>query len=144
MRNGAFLIGFVTEDHLHLITDPAHAGVTDLLGAQLGAEILHHLLLLLGQCFGHVHFHQEVHTTAQIKTQLQRRRTDGFEPGGSGRCQVECGNEVVAQLVGNDIARLQLVFGVLETDQDKTVLECSMFDRDLGRFKGLFHQIKSI
>ena len=74
----------------------------------------------------------------------ERVGADGFEPGRRGRRQVESGNEVVAQLAGNNIARLELVFGVLETDQDKTVLECSMFDRDLSRFERLLHLIERL
>ena len=89
--------------------------------------------MLLGQRLGHVHFHQEVHTTAQIQTQLQRCSTDGFKPGRRGGRQVEGGNEVVAQLVGDDVARLELFFGVPETDQNETMLERSMLDRDLSR-----------
>ena len=136
------LIGLVTEDHLHLIPDPAYTGVADLLGAQLGAEILHHLFLLLGQRFGHVHFHQEVHTAPQVKTELQGRRADGLKPGGGRRCQVEGGDEIVAQLVGHDVARLELVFGVVETDQDEAVLERRMLDRDLRLVEGFLHLIE--
>ncbi len=144
VRDGLGLIGLVTEQHLYLITGPAHAGITDLLGTQLGAEILHHLLLLLGQRLGHVHFHQEVHTAAQVQTQLERVGADGFEPGRRGRGQVESGNEVVAQLVGDDVARLELLFGIFETNQDEAMLERRMLDRDLSRIERLLHQVKGV
>ena len=141
---GLGLIGLLAEHHLHLITHPAHAGVTDLLGAQLGAEILHHLLLLLGQRLGHVHFHQEVHATSQVQTQLEGSGADGFEPGRRGRCQVEGSDEVVAQLVGDNVTCLELVFGIGEPDQNETVFERSMFDRDLSRFERLLHLIERL
>ncbi len=83
-----------------------------------------------------------MHATAQVKTEFQGRRADGFEPGGGGRCQVEGGDEVVPQLVGDDVTGLQLVFGVIETDQDEAVLERRMLDRDLRLVERLFHLIE--
>ena len=65
--------GCVTETNFHaVVRDFVDGGVRDTFGAQVATQRVSILLLQFAECGVHVHFHQEVHTTTQLKTQLQR------------------------------------------------------------------------
>ncbi len=68
----------------------------------------------------HIHFHQEVHTTAQIQTQRHRARAHIEQPVGGGRRQVQCHNEFITQQTLYGVFCRQLIFVAGQAKQCRT------------------------
>ena len=89
------------EDNGNTIIHSTHSRIANVLLTQLGAEVLNQLLLRLVQRLIHIHFHQEVHATAQVQTQLQRAGPDGRQPSRGCRRQVQRHDKLFTQGLGD-------------------------------------------
>ncbi|MNZ80100.1 hypothetical protein D3C78_987270 [compost metagenome] len=70
--------GSITERDAHsVVIFLTHGGVRNAFFAQIAAQAVHILFLQFAKRGIHIHFHQEVNTTTQIKTEFHRLCIDG-------------------------------------------------------------------
>ena len=143
MRQPFLLSIAVTESNNNITTGTTNTSITNAVFTQRGTEVLNQLFLRLAERFVHIHFHQEVHTTAQVKTQFQWACANGCQPFRCGGSQVQRRNKFVAQCLCNQLSGLQLIIGIIEADQYLVVFQYCAFDGNFCAIQRCFYRIQS-
>ena len=120
----------------NIVADTADAGVTDALVAKLRTQIGSNGVCTLGERRTHVNLQQEVHTAAQVKTQIHRQSIDRKKPSRRIRHQIQSHDMARILRIGierllNHFARTKLLFSLsrIKTHADGILL-CALFKEE--------------
>ena len=143
-RFGGVQARHVTKADLNRLAVATDTAVAHIFLAQAGADVTGQRLGALGQRGLHVHLQHEVHTAAQVQTQVHGERVQGGEPGGRARQQIQ--RHHIARVGGvrdqrflNRVFGFELCVGVAKAGFDGGAVKGHHVGDQTSRFQGLFH-----
>ncbi len=101
------------------------------------ADVAGVALLGLAQRAGHVHLHEEVDPAAKVQAEIHGQRPQGLEPLGRCRRQVQRDHVLSTQLVPELVLSFELLFRIVESNQQRTVAPLDLFRLEVRRNQSL-------
>ena len=136
--------GLIAKPHQNGFFFARNAVVAQVFFAQSAAQVAAQSVQLFGQRCFHVHFQHEMHTAAQVQSQIHGRCVQGGQPCGCARYQVQrhhirgVGCIRVERLL-HRVFGLKLLLGGFEACFERVVLKADQGGCERRRFQRLLH-----